>query len=109
MSKARRGESGEFPDLLGRRLRAGNEFGLAHTVKCMLISEFTRGFDGAHDGRKITIRTEIVALDYCGMLEVVAGQTDGARARWLHQSRCNRERVGWRCSKARGCFGRNRC
>jgi hypothetical protein len=61
MSKARRGEPGRFPDLLGRRPGAGNEFGLAHTVKGMLIPEFTRGFDGAHDGRKVTIRPEIVS------------------------------------------------
>ena len=86
MSKARRRQSGEFPDLLGRRLRTGNEFGLAHTVKGTLIPEFTRGFDGAHDGRNIAIRAEIVAVDHGGILGVVAGQTDGASARRLHQT-----------------------
>src|ERR1700722_11837799 len=70
MSEARRSKPGEFPDLLCGRLRAWNEFGLAHTVKGMLISEFTSGFDGAHDGRKIMIGAEIVAIDHGGVLKV---------------------------------------
>src|ERR1700724_2651046 len=50
MTDTRGSKPGEFSDLLWGRLRAWNEFGLAHTVKGMLISEFTSGFDGAHDG-----------------------------------------------------------
>src|SRR5690349_14907007 len=76
MPKARRGKSGKFSDLLGRRFGARNELGLAHTVKGTLIPEFTSGFDGAHDGRKITIGAEIGAIDHRGVLKVVAGQTD---------------------------------
>jgi hypothetical protein len=87
MSKARRGKPRKFPDFLDRRLEAGNDFGLAQTIRGTLIPELTRGFDGTHDRRKITIRTEIVAIDHGGILKVVAGQTDGASARRLHQSR----------------------
>jgi hypothetical protein len=73
----------------------------------MLIPDFTRGFDGAHDGRKIVIRAEIVAIDHSGILKVVAGQADGTCAGGLHKSWCDCERVRWRSSKTRGYFGRN--
>ena len=35
-----------------------------------MIPDFTPGFAGSHDGRKITLRTEIVAVDYGGILRV---------------------------------------
>src|SRR5260370_1693862 len=107
VSKTRRGKSGKFSDLLGARLGPWNEFALAQTVKGMLISKFTRGFNGAHDGRKITIRAEIVAIDHSGILKVFAGQADGPSAGGLHKSWRDCERVRWRSSKARGYFGRN--
>jgi len=107
VSKTRRGKSGKFSDLLGARLWPWNEFALAQTVEGMLIPDFTRGFDGAHDGRKIVIRAEIVAIDHSGILKVVAGQADGTSAGGLHKSWRDRERVWWRSSKARGYFGRN--
>jgi hypothetical protein len=66
-----------------------------------LISKLTRDFDGAHDGRRIVIRAEIVAIDPGGILKVAARQTDGASARLLHKSRRDRERVLRRRSKAR--------
>jgi hypothetical protein len=62
MSEARRAKPGKFPDLPGGRFGAGHDFDLAHTVKGTPISKLTRGFDGAHDGRKIVIRAEIVAI-----------------------------------------------
>ena len=67
-----RGQSGKFLDLLGPRLGPWNEFALAQTVGGMLIFDFTRALDGAHDGRKIVIRAEIVAIDQGGILKVVA-------------------------------------
>ena len=73
----------------------------------MLSSKFTRGFDGAHDGRKIVIGAEIVAIDYRSILKVVAGQANGTFAGGLHKSWRDCERVRWRSSKARGRFGRN--
>jgi hypothetical protein len=63
VSETRRSEFCKFSDLLGARLGSWDKFALAHTVEGMLISKFTRGFDGAHDGRKIVIRAEIVAID----------------------------------------------
>ncbi len=60
MSEACRAKPGKFPDLFGGRLGAGHNFDLADTVKSTLISKFTRGFYGAHDGRKIVIRAQIV-------------------------------------------------
>jgi hypothetical protein len=69
MSEARRALPGKFPDILGGRLGARHDFDLAHTVKGTLISKLTRGFDGAHDGRKIVIRAEIVAIDHGGSLK----------------------------------------
>src|SRR5580693_2731050 len=76
MSEARRAKPGKFPDLLSGRLGAGHDFALAHTVKGTLISKLTRGFDGVHDGSKIVIRAEIVAIDHGGILKVVVRQTD---------------------------------
>src|SRR5882724_770195 len=96
VSKTRRGKSGKFSDLFGARLRPWNEFTLAQAVESMPISEFTRGFDGSHDGRKIVIRAEIVAVDYGGILEVGAGQADRTSARRLHKSWRDCERVWWR-------------
>src|SRR5882762_5657009 len=93
VSKTRRGQSGKFPDLFGARLGPWDEFALAHTVEGMLIPKFTRGFDGAHDGRKIVIRAEIVAFDYSSILKIVAGQANGTFAGGLHQSWCDCERV----------------
>src|SRR5258705_13535020 len=84
--KTRRSKSSKFADLLGARLGPWDEFALAQTVEGMLIPDFTRGFDGAHDGRKILIRTEIVAIDHRGILNVVAGQADGTFAGGLHKS-----------------------
>jgi hypothetical protein len=107
MSEARRSKSGKLSDVVGSRLGTGHEFGLAHTVEGMLISKFTRGFDGAHDGRKIVIRAEKVAIDHGGILKVVARQTYAASARWLHKSRRDRECVRRRLTKARGRFGCN--
>src|SRR5258708_4427805 len=72
MSEARRAKPGKFSDVLGGRLGAGHEFDLAHTLKSTLVSKLTRGLDGAHDGRKIVIRAEIVAIDHGGILKVVA-------------------------------------
>jgi len=46
MSEARRSKPGKLSDLIGRRLGAGNELGLAHTVKGVLIPELARGFYG---------------------------------------------------------------
>jgi len=66
----------------------------------MLSSKFTRGFDGAHDGRKIVIGAEIVAIDYRSILKVVAGQANGTFAGRLHESWRDCERVRWRSSKA---------
>src|ERR1700731_4452110 len=105
--KTRRGKSGKFLDLLGARLRPWNEFALAQAVEGMLIPDFTRGLDGAHDGRKIVIRAKIVAIDHSGILKVVAGQVDGTSAGGLHKSWRDCERVRWRSSKARGYLGRN--
>src|SRR6476659_3621875 len=76
MPKTRRGPSQKFSDLLGARAGPWNEFALTQTVEGMLISKFTRGFDGAHDGRKIVICAEIVAIDYSSIVKVVAGQAD---------------------------------
>jgi hypothetical protein len=73
----------------------------------MLISKFTRCFDGAHDGSKVMIRPEIIAIDHGGILKVVAGQADGTFAGGLHKSGSDCERVRWRSSKTRGYFGRN--
>src|SRR5713101_775365 len=107
MSKTRRVKSGKFSDLLGARLWPWNEFALAQTVEGMLIPDFTRGFDGAHDGRKILIRAEIVAIDHSGILKVIAGQADGTFAGGLHKSWRDCERVRRRRSKACSYFGRN--
>jgi hypothetical protein len=107
MSEARRAKPGKFPDLLGGRPGAGHDFDLAHTIKGTLISKFTRGFDGAHDDRKILIRAEIVAIDHGGILKIVARQIDGASARWLHKSRRYRKRVFGRRTKSRCGFGCN--
>ena len=49
VSKTRRGKSAKFPDLLGACLGPWDEFALAQTVEGMLIPDFTRGFDGAHE------------------------------------------------------------
>jgi hypothetical protein len=105
VSKARRGKSGKFSDLLGARLGPWNEFALAQTVEGMLIPDFTRGFDGAHDGGKILIRADIVAIDHGGILNVVADQADGTYAGGLRQSWCDCESVRGRRTKARGYFG----
>ena len=78
-----------------------------NAVKCTLISKLTRDFDGAHNGRKILIRAEIVAIYHGGILKVVARQTDGAPAGWLHQSRRKREGVLRRRTKVRGRLGCN--
>ena len=107
MPKTRRGKSGKFSDLLGARLGPWNEFTLAQTIEGMLIPDFTRGFDGAHDGRKIVIGAEIVTLDHSGILKPVAGQPDGTFAGGLHERWRDCERVRWRSAKARGYFGRN--
>src|SRR5438132_12244613 len=72
VSKARRGKSGKFSDLLGACFGPWNEFALAQTVEGMLIPDFTRSFDGALDGRKIVIRAEIVAVDHGTILKVTA-------------------------------------
>ena len=73
----------------------------------MLISKFTRGFDGAHDGRKIVLCAEIVAIDDSGIEKVVAGQADGTFAGGLHKGWRDCERVRGRRAKARGYFGRH--
>src|SRR5713226_3912853 len=99
MSEARRAKPGKFAHFLCGSLRAGHDFDLAHTVKGALISKFTRGFDCSHDGRKIVIRAEIVAIDHGGILKVVARQTDGASTRWLHKSRRDREGIVRRRTK----------
>ena len=77
-------------------------------VKGTLIPEFARDFDGAHDGCKIVVGSKIVAIDYGGILKVVAGQADGAPAGRLHQSRRDGECVRRRRTKTRGRFGCNR-
>ena len=41
-----------------------------------LPPELTRCLYGAHDGRIILIRAEVVAIDHGGILKVVAGQSD---------------------------------
>jgi hypothetical protein len=53
----------------------------------MVISKFTRRFDGAHDGCKIVIRADIVAIDHSGILEVRAG-----RGQFRRQDRPGRPR-----------------
>src|SRR5882724_8432845 len=83
--KTRRGKSRKFLDLLGARLGPWNEFALAQTVEGMLVSDFTCGFDRAHDRRKITIRAEIVPIDHGGILKVGADQADGTYAGGLHK------------------------
>src|SRR6202041_3109475 len=107
VSEARRAKPGKIPDLLGRSLGAGHDLDLAHTAEGTLIAKLARGFDGAHNGRKIVIRAEIVAIDHGGILEVIARQADGASTRWLHKSRRDREGVRRRHTKARGRFGCN--
>src|SRR6266478_1148276 len=98
------GKSGKFLDLLGARLGPRNEFALAQTVEGMLISKFTRNFDRAHDGRKIVIRAEIVAIDHGGILKILAGKANGTFTGGLHQGWGDCERVRWRRSKALGYF-----
>jgi hypothetical protein len=107
VSKTRRGKPDKFSDLFGTRLRPWDEFALAQTAEGGLIPDFTRGFDGAHDGRKILIRAEIVAIDYSSILKVVAYQADGTPAGRLHKSWRDCERVLRRSAKARSHFGRN--
>jgi len=107
VSKTRRAQPGKFPYPFGARLGPGNEFAFAQTVKGFLVPEFTRGFDRAHDGRKIVIRAEIVAVDHGGNLKVVADQANGTLAGGLHRSGRDCERVRWRRFKARGYFGRD--
>src|SRR2546426_8032141 len=75
--KTRRSQFGKFPDLLFARLGPWDEFALAQPVEGVLISKFTRGFDGAHDGLEIVIRAEIVAIDDSSVLKVAAGQANG--------------------------------
>src|SRR4029453_5726227 len=108
MSKTRRGEAGKFAELRGARLGPWDEFAVAHTVEGVLISKFTRGVDGAHDGRKIMIGAEIVAIDDRSILKVVAFQPNGTFAGGLDESRRDCERVRGRGSKARGYLGRTR-
>jgi len=78
MSKTRRGQSSKFSNLLGAGLGPGNKLALAQTVEGMLIADFTRGFDGMHDGLKVTIRAEIVAIDHSSILKVFARQRTGS-------------------------------
>ena len=73
MPKARGAEPGKFSNLIGCGLRPGNDFGLAHVVQGMLVSQLARGLDGSHDSPKITIRSEIIAIDHGSILEVAAG------------------------------------
>src|SRR5256885_6623146 len=107
VSKTRRSKSGKFIDILGARLGPWYQFAVAQMVEGVLVSEFTRGFDGAHDGRKVAIRAEIVTIDHGGILKVATGQANGASAGGLHKSGRDCERVRWRSSIARGYFGRN--
>src|ERR1700722_15802001 len=53
------------------------------------------------------IRAKIVAIDYGGILKIVAGQPDGTFAGGLHKSWRDCERVRWRSSIAKGYFRRN--
>jgi len=76
MSEARRSKSGEFQDFLCGSLGPRDDFAIARTVEGMLISKFTCGLNGAHDGHKLTIRAEVVTIDHSGVLRVIAGQTD---------------------------------
>jgi hypothetical protein len=78
---------------------------LAQVVEGVLVSGFTRRFDGAHDSRKIVIRAEIIALDDCGIL-VGTGQVDGTFAVGC-TSWCDCEHVRGRSAKARGDYGRH--
>ena len=57
--KTRRGKSGKFFDLLGACLGPRNEFALTQIVEGTLISKFTGGLNGAHDGREIVIGAKI--------------------------------------------------
>ena len=72
--KTRRSKSGKFLDLLGARLGPWNEFALAQIVEGMSTPELTRGLDGPQDGRSITVGGKVVAIDYGGILKLVAGQ-----------------------------------
>ena len=84
MSEARRTKACELANVLGGCLRPGHDFDLAHTVEGALASNLTGSLYGAHHSRKIAIRAEIIAIDRGGILKIVARQTDGAPARWLH-------------------------
>src|ERR1700752_2845588 len=107
MPKTRRGKSGKFSNLLGAGRGPRNKFALAQIGKGVLTPKLTRKFDSSHDGRKVVVAAEVVAIDHGGILKVVAGQTNGAFARGLHKGRRDREHVRWRSSKARGSLGRN--
>ncbi len=107
VSKTRRCKPDKFLDIFGAGLGPGNEFTLAQTVEGMLIPDFTRGFDGAHDGRKIVIRADIVAIDHSGIVKIFTHQADGTYAGGLYKSWRDCECVRGRRTKARGYFGRN--
>jgi hypothetical protein len=79
VTKTRRAKPGKFPDILGGRLGAGHDFGIAHAVKGVLISKFASGVDSAHDRRKILIRADIIAIGPGGILKLVTRQTDRDR------------------------------
>src|SRR5258706_670567 len=100
MPKTRRSQSGKLLDLLGTRLGPRNEFALAQIIEGVLTPEFTRDFDGPYNSLEVVICPEIVAIDYSGILEVIAGQPHEAFAGRLHQGWRDRERVWRRCSKA---------
>src|SRR5258708_14740610 len=76
MSEAARCNPGKLADLVGGRPGAGNEFGLAYTVKGALIAELTHGFDGAHHSRKAAILAEIFAIDQGGLPKDPPAQPD---------------------------------
>ena len=73
----------------------------------LLTPELTRDFDGAPHGRKVVIRSEIIAIDHSSILKVVARQTDDTFARRLYKGRRDRERVRGRGSEVRGYLWRN--
>ena len=85
MSKARCGKPGKLSDPLSRRLGAGNELGLVHTVKGMLIPEFAAL---AH-----SLATDTTEGDRCE-LKMARGRRPGRHRDLARGARVRTIRVG---------------
>src|SRR4029077_14960497 len=85
--------------LTAGRLRAGNDFRLAHQVERRLTAQLPRGFDRTHDRIEVVVSAEIVGFDQGFGTPIRTCKAHLSATCRLGESRRNRETLFWGCGE----------